>query len=102
MYHGYIWVLSALGIEMMLRVLLFTLLISVIALATPAQAAETHASAKKQQAISSQQAAKLVKKRYGGKVLNVKKQKRKTKVKIVKPNGQVVSKKVNAKTGKIE
>ena len=90
---------------MMLRVLLFTLLISVIALSTTAVAADTQANVqKKQQAISSQQAAKLVKKRYGGKVLNVKKQKNNTayKVKIVKPNGQVVSKKVNAKTGKIE
>ncbi|PKH88622.1 PepSY domain-containing protein [Colwellia sp. Bg11-28] len=90
---------------MMLRVLLFTLFISLIALSTTAVAADTQANAqKKQKAISSQQAAKLVKKRYGGTVLNVKKQKNNTayKVKIVKPNGQVVSKKVNAKTGKIE
>jgi uncharacterized membrane protein YkoI len=89
----------------MLRVLLFTLFISLIALSTTAVAADTQANAqKKQKAISSQQAAKLVKKRYGGTVLNVKKQKNNTayKVKIVKPNGQVVSKKVNAKTGKIE
>ena len=90
---------------MMLRVLLLTLFISVIALSTFAQAADTQANTqKKKQAISSQQAAKLVKKRYGGTVLNVKKQKNNSayKVKIVKPNGQVVSKKVNAKTGKIE
>ena len=90
---------------MMLRVLLLTLFISVIALSTIVQAADTQANTqKKQQAISSQQAAKLVKKRYGGTVLNVKKQKNNSayKVKIVKPNGQVISKKVNAKTGKIE
>lgn len=90
---------------MMLRVLLFTLLISVFTLSTATLAANTQTNAqKKQQAISSQQAAKLVKKRYGGKVLNVKKQKNNSayKVKIVKPNGQVISKKVNAKTGKIE
>ncbi len=53
---------------------------------------------------SSKQAAKLVQKKYGGKVLKVNKQKNNSgyKVKIVKPNGQVVSKSVNAKTGKIE
>lgn len=53
---------------------------------------------------SSKQAAKIVQSKYGGKVLKVNKQKNNTdyKVKIVKPNGQVVSKKVNAKTGKIE
>ena len=56
------------------------------------------------QVTSPQQAAQLVKKRYGGTVLKVKKQKGKAayKVKIVKPNGQVVSKNVDAKTGKIE
>ncbi len=88
---------------MMLRVLLLTLFISVTAFTTTAIAADTQADAKKK-AISSQQAAKLVKKRYGGTVLKVKKQKNNTgyKVKIVKPNGQVISKKVNAKTGKIE
>jgi len=52
---------------------------------------------------SSKQAANIVKKQYGGKVLKVNKQKNdRYKVKFVKPNGQVVSKKVNAKTGKIE
>ncbi|PKI14933.1 hypothetical protein CXF71_13860 [Colwellia sp. 12G3] len=53
---------------------------------------------------SSKQAAKIVQKQYGGKVLKVNKQKNNGgyKVKIVKPNGQVVSKKVDAKTGKIE
>ena len=53
---------------------------------------------------SSTQAARIVQKKYGGKVLKVNKQKnnRGYKVKIVKANGQVISKKVNAKTGKIE
>ncbi|PKG81040.1 hypothetical protein CXF85_19965 [Colwellia sp. 75C3] len=87
---------------MMLRVLLLTLLICVGTFSTTAAvAANTQANKK---VTSSKQAAKIVQKQYGGKVLKVNKQKNKTgyKVKIVKPNGQVVSKKVNAKTGKIE
>jgi uncharacterized membrane protein YkoI len=54
--------------------------------------------------ISAKQAAKIVQNQYGGKVLKVSKTKSNNgfKVKIVKPNGQVVSKRVNAKTGKIE
>ncbi|MEY8200365.1 MAG: PepSY domain-containing protein [Colwellia sp.] len=90
---------------MMLRAILLTLFISFTAFSTIAMAADRQAHAqKKQQTISSQQAAKLVKKRYGGTVLKVRKQKnnRAYRVKIVKPNGQVVSKRVNAKTGKIE
>ena len=82
---------------MKLQVLLITLLmIALILSASDAWAEE--------KITSSKQAAKLVKKKYGGKVLKVNKQKNNTgyKVKIVKPNGQVVSKKVNAKTGKIE
>ncbi|WP_448566650.1 PepSY domain-containing protein [Thalassotalea ganghwensis] len=51
---------------------------------------------------SSQQAASVVKKKYGGKVLKVNKQKSDYKVKLLKPNGHVVSKKVDAKTGKIK
>ena len=87
---------------MMLRVLLLTLLMNVSALsATAALAADKQGSKK---VTSSKQAAKIVQKQYGGKVLKVNKQKNNGgyKVKIVKPNGQVVSKKVNAKTGKIE
>lgn len=86
---------------MMLRVLFLTLLISGCCIATDALAADKHGHKK---VTSSKQAAKIVQKKYGGKVLKVNKQKNNTsyKVKIVKPNGQVVSKKVNAKTGKIE
>lgn len=51
---------------------------------------------------NSHQAASLVKKQYGGKVLKVNKQKSNYKVKILKPNGHVVSKQVNATTGKIK
>ena len=51
---------------------------------------------------NSRQAAKVVKKQYGGKVLKVKKQKSDYRVKILKPNGHVVSRKVDAKTGKIK
>jgi len=94
--------LSVLGIEMKLRVLLLTLLLSVAAFgASSALAIDKQANKK---VTSSKQAAKIVQKQYGGKVLNVKKQKNNSgyKVKIVKPNGHVVSKKVNAKTGKIE
>jgi len=82
---------------MILRVILLTFLISVCALSTTVAVA---ADSKK--TISSQQAANAVKKRYGGTVLKVQKDKSTYKVKIVKPNGQVTSKKVNAKTGKIE
>jgi len=86
---------------MMLRILLFTLLIGSGFITTEALAADKHANKK---VTSSKQAAKMVQKKFGGKVLKVNKQKNNTdyKVKIVKPNGQVVSKKVNAKTGKIE
>ncbi len=92
---------SALGIEMKLRILLFTLLIIGSFTATQALAADKHSQKK---VTSSKQAAKMVQKKFGGKVLKVNKQKNNAgyKVKIVKPNGQVVSKKVNAKTGKIE
>jgi uncharacterized membrane protein YkoI len=73
---------------MMLRVLLLTLLIFLGTFSTTtAVAANTQANKK---VTSSKQAAKIVQKQYG------------YRVKIVKPNGQVVSKKVNAKTGKIE
>jgi uncharacterized membrane protein YkoI len=84
---------------MILRVILLTLLLSV---ATSSAFAIDQQANKK--VTSSKQAAKIVQKQYGGKVLNVKKQKNNNgyKVKIVKPNGHVVSKKVNAKTGKIE
>lgn len=51
---------------------------------------------------NSRQAASLVKKQYGGKVLKVNKRKSDYKVKILKPNGHVVSRKVDAKTGKIK
>lgn len=86
---------------MMLRVFLFTLVL-VIGCSTPgALAADKRDNTK---VTSSKQAAKIVQKKFGGKVLKVNKQKNNSgyKVKIVKPNGQVVSKKVNAKTGKIE
>jgi len=87
---------------MMLRTILSALLISTLLLTqADALAANKHTNKK---VTSSKQAAQIVKKKYGGKVLKVNKQKNNTgyKVKIVKPNGQVVSKKVNAKTGKIE
>jgi uncharacterized membrane protein YkoI len=87
---------------MMLRVILLTLLICVSTFSTTAAVAENTQANKK--VTSAKQAAKIVQKQYGGKVLKVNKQKNKAgyKVKIVRPNGQVVSKKVNAKTGKIE
>ena len=81
----------------MLRVILLTLFISLCASSTTIAMA---ANSKK--SISSQQAASVVKKRYGGTILKVQKEKSTYKVKIVKPNGQVISKKVNARTGKIE
>jgi uncharacterized membrane protein YkoI len=85
----------------MLRVILLALLINVGTFSTVVLAADKQGHKK---ITSSKEAAKLVKKRYGGTVLKVKRQKGKGayKVKIVKPNGQVMSKKVNARTGKIE
>ncbi|WP_019026878.1 PepSY domain-containing protein [Colwellia piezophila] len=105
-YKGF----SLLGIEMMLRVLFLALILSTTALlATETLAVNKQAQKQKSQQevkkhISSKQAAKLVQRQYGGKVLKVNKQKNNAsyKVKIVRPNGQVISKKVNAKTGKIE
>lgn len=83
----------------MLRVILITLCIFICTASTTVALA-----AVAKNTISSQQAANVVKQRYGGRVLKVQKQAGKNayKVKIVKPNGQVVSKRVNAKTGKIE
>jgi hypothetical protein len=94
--------LFVLGIEMKLRVVLLTLLLSIATFGAGSALAIDKQANKK--VTSSKQAAKIVQKQYGGKVLNVKKQKNNSsyKVKIVKPNGHVVSKKVNAKTGKIE
>ncbi len=86
---------------MMLRALLFSLLM--VGVFATADAGATDKNAHKK-VTNSKQAAKIVQKKFGGKVLKVNKQKNNTgyKVKIVKSNGQVVSKKVNAKTGKIE
>ncbi|KGJ96881.1 PepSY domain-containing protein [Colwellia psychrerythraea] len=87
---------------MKLPVFLLVLLMSVLTLsAGDAWSVEKTVNKK---VTSSKQAAKIVQNKYGGKVLKVNKQKNNGsyKVKIVKPNGQVVSKKVNAKTGKIE
>ncbi|MBU2870016.1 PepSY domain-containing protein [Colwellia sp. E2M01] len=81
---------------MILRVLLLTLLISACALSTPNALA-----AKSPKTISSQQAAKIVQSHFGGKILKVQKVNNIYKVKIVKANGQVTSKKVNASTGQI-
>jgi len=94
--------LFVLGIEMKLRIVLLTLLLSIATLGASSALAIDKQGNKK--VTSSKQAAKIVQKQYGGKVLKVKKQKNNSgyKVKIVKPNGHVVSKKVNAKTGKIE
>tara|TARA_B100000767_G_C19468494_1_gene411059 strand:- start:170 stop:445 length:276 start_codon:yes stop_codon:yes gene_type:complete len=53
--------------------------------------------------ISANQAVKLVKQKYGGRVLKVSRLNQKFyKVKIVQVNGQVISKLVNAKTGQIK
>lgn len=89
----------------MLRALLLTLFISVITVSITLSSAVMAADKQSNKQItSSKQAAEVVKQRYGGTVLKVNKQKGKAayKVKIVKPNGQVVSKSVNANTGKIE
>ncbi len=50
---------------------------------------------------SSKQAAQLVKGRFGGKVLKVKKQKSGYRVKLIKANGHIVSVYVDAKTGRM-
>ncbi len=53
---------------------------------------------------SSKQAAKMVKQRYGGKVLSVKGMKDKSgyRVKLLKKDGHIISVYVNAKTGKMQ
>jgi len=56
--------------------------------------------------ISSQQAVSIVKRKYGGKVLKVKRTKingqANYKVKVLKKNGHIVSVLVNAKTGRLQ
>lgn len=65
------------------------------------------ATAKQQVKVkSAKQAAELVKKRYGGKVLKVKPQRRNGKqsykVKLIKKNGHISSVSVDAKSGKVK
>lgn len=50
---------------------------------------------------NSQQAAQVVQRRYGGKVLRVQKQNASYRVKLIKVNGHIISVVVNAKTGRI-
>ena len=57
---------------------------------------------KKTLAISnSQQAARLVKSQYGGKILKVQRTKAGYKVKVLKDNGHVISVTVNAESGRV-
>lgn len=60
----------------------------------------------KLQVNNAKQAAKLVKKRVGGKVLKVQKQKvngkKSYRVKVIKPSGHISSVSVDAKSGKIK
>ena len=67
-------------------------------------ATSASAATKATNSISSKQAAEIVQKKYGGKVLKVKKQSNNGsyKVKMVTANGQVISKSVNSTTGMIE
>lgn len=51
---------------------------------------------------SNKQAAQIVKARFGGKVLKVKKSKSGYRVKLIKTNGHIISAYVDAKTGKIK
>ena len=51
---------------------------------------------------NSKQAAKVVTRRFGGKVLKVQKKKLGYRVKLIKKNGHIVSVYVDAKTGKIK
>ena len=51
---------------------------------------------------SSKQAANIVKGRFGGKVLKVKKSKSGYQVKLIKTDGHIISVYVDAKTGKIK
>jgi len=51
---------------------------------------------------NSKQAARIVKARYGGKVLKVKKSKSGYRVKLIKTDGHIISVYVDAKTGKIQ
>ncbi|WP_371373732.1 PepSY domain-containing protein [Thalassotalea aquiviva] len=51
---------------------------------------------------SPSQAAKIVKARFGGKVLSSKKKKSGYRVKLLKDNGKIITVQVDAKTGKIK
>ncbi len=87
--------------DMLFRVAL--LMLSVFLFALHANDANAVYNQGNQKTISAKQAAKIVQKKYGGKVLKVNKQSNNVyKIKIVKANGQVISKKVNARTGKIQ
>jgi uncharacterized membrane protein YkoI len=64
-----------------------------------------HASAKQSSSISAQQAARIVKNKYGGKVLKVNRSGSKSnpsyRVKLLKKNGHVISVNVDGKSGRV-
>ena len=59
------------------------------------------ASAKQGKAITAQQAASIVKRKYGGKVLKVSASGKGYRVKVIKADGRIVSVYVDGKTGKV-
>jgi len=96
-----------------MKFVIFLLLLSVIGFSehTIAQGIGADKNKAKQQQSklqvnSAKQAAKIVRKRVGGKVLKVKNQrvngKRSYRVKVVKPNGHVTSVSVDAKSGRVK
>jgi uncharacterized membrane protein YkoI len=92
----------------MFRILLITFVFFFFAFAAPKANAVYNSNGQSinkvsKNVITAKQAAKIVKHTYGGRVLKVSRINQKFyKVKIVKVNGQVTSKLVNAKTGQIK
>jgi uncharacterized membrane protein YkoI len=91
----------------MFRILLITLVCYSFAFAAPKAHAAFNSNGQSinkvsEKVITAKQAANIVKRTYGGRVLKVSRINQKFyKVKIVKVNGQVTSKLVNAKTGQV-
>ncbi len=96
-----------------MKFVIFLLFLSVMSFSEPLKAQGIGADVKKTkqqksklQVNSAKQAAKIVRKRVGGKVLKVQNQRvngnRSYRVKVVKPNGHVTSVSVDAKSGRVK
>jgi len=80
----------------------FTFSSDAIAQGSYASASSSSKSNQQLRVKTSKQAAKIVKGRFGGKVLKVKKSKSGYRVKLIKTDGHIISVYVDAKSGKIQ